>query len=76
MATIEELQLRRNAVLERVESLQRRVTHGDKTVEYDLTSAKTALELLEREMIKLSAASSSSNGRVARQVRVITSKDL
>ncbi len=39
MATISELKIRRDKLLERLESLQKRVTHGDKTVEYDLRSS-------------------------------------
>jgi hypothetical protein len=70
MATIAELQIRRDRLLERLESLQRRVSHGDKTVEYDLTMAKTALELLEREMAR------SSDGRILRHLRVRSDKDL
>ncbi|MBF0188966.1 MAG: hypothetical protein HQL50_13680 [Magnetococcales bacterium] len=73
MATIEELQIRRDRLLERLESLQRRVTHGDKTVEYDLDQVRTALDLLDREI----ARTGGSNGpRVARHLRVRSNKDL
>ena len=33
MATLSELNIRRDKLLERFESLQKRVTHGDKTVD-------------------------------------------
>lgn len=70
MATISELQIRRDRLLERLESLQRRVTHGDKSVEFDLTQARTALDLLEREMAQ------ARDGRILRHLRVRSDKDL
>ena len=71
MATIAELQIRRDHLLERLESLQKRVTHGDKSVEFDLTQAKTALDLLEREMSR-----ASDGRRIIRHLRVVSEKDL
>ena len=70
MATISELNIRRDRLLERLESLQKRVTHGDRTVEYDLTQVRNALDLLDREITR--------NGgrRIARHVRVRSMKDL
>ncbi|MBF0137476.1 MAG: hypothetical protein HQL65_14660 [Magnetococcales bacterium] len=76
MATIIELQIRRDRLLERLESLQKRVTHGDKTVEYDLTQAKTALELLDREMTRVRHEGCTGAGAIVRQVRVRSDKDL
>ena len=70
MATISELTIRRDRLLERLESLQKRVTHGDKTVEYDLTLARNALDLLDREI------SRTGGRRIARHVRVRSNKDL
>ena len=70
MATLSELTIRRDRLLERLESLQKRVTHGDKTVEYDLTLARNALDLLDREI------SRTGGRRIARHVRVRSNKDL
>ncbi|ABK45312.1 conserved hypothetical protein [Magnetococcus marinus MC-1] len=70
MADVDELQIRRDRLLERLESLQTRVSHGDKTVQYDLTQAREALDLLDREINR------SSGRRVARHLRVRSNKDL
>ncbi|MBF0147277.1 MAG: hypothetical protein HQL84_16085 [Magnetococcales bacterium] len=70
MATFDELQLRRDQLLKRLESLQRRVQHGDKVLELDLSQAHTALELLEREMAR------TRDGGILRQLRVRSGKDL
>jgi hypothetical protein len=70
MATITELQDRRDRLLVRLESLQKRVTHGDKTVEYDLTQVRDALEILDREINR------TSDRRIVRHLRVRSSKDL
>ncbi len=70
MATTSELQIRRDRLLERLESLQRRVTHGDKTVEYDLSQVRNALDLLDREIAR------SGDRRIARHLRVRSRKDL
>ncbi|MBF0182737.1 MAG: hypothetical protein HQM03_22220 [Magnetococcales bacterium] len=70
MATTSELQIRRDRLLERLESLQKRVTHGDKTVEYDLTQVKNALDLLDREIARCG------DRRIARHLRVRSRKDL
>ncbi|MBF0181332.1 MAG: hypothetical protein HQM03_15020 [Magnetococcales bacterium] len=71
MATLSELQIRRDRLLEKLESLQRRITHGDKSIEFDLTQARTALDLLEREI-----ARASNDGRILRHLRVRSDKDL
>nr|CRH06584.1 Conserved protein of unknown function [Candidatus Magnetococcus massalia] len=70
MAEITELHIRRNKLLERMESLQERVTHGDKTVVYDLSKAREVLDLLDREIAR------SSGQRIVRHLRVRSSKDL
>lgn len=70
MATTEELQIRRDRLLKRMESMQKRVTHGDKTVEYDLTQVTNALNLLDREIAR------SGDRRIARHLRVRSRKDL
>ena len=70
MATISELNFRRDRLLERLESLQKRVTHGDKTVEFDLTRVREALDLLDREITRTDGR------RIARHVRVRSNKDL
>ena len=70
MATITELQDRRNRLLIRLENLQKRVSHGDKTVEFDLDQASNALDLLDREITK------SGNRRIARHIRIRSQKDL
>ena len=70
MATISELNIRRDRLLERLESLQRRVSHGDKTVEFDLDRAETALANLDREIAR------TSDRRIVRHVRVRSKKDL
>nr|CRH06040.1 conserved protein of unknown function [Candidatus Magnetococcus massalia] len=71
MATVTELQIRRDKLLERLESLQTRVSYGDKTVQYDLTQAREALDLLDREI-----ARSGGSRRITRHVRVRSDKDL
>ena len=70
MADVAELQVRRDRLLTRLESLQKRVTHGDKTVEFDLTQVQTALDLLDREINR------ASDQRIIRHLRVRSSKDL
>jgi hypothetical protein len=70
MADIAGLQLRRDRLLVRLESLQKRVSHGDKTVEFDLDQARTALDLLDREITR------SGDRRIARHLRVRSQKDL
>ncbi len=70
MATLTELQDRRDRLLVRLESLQKRVTHGDKTVEFDLDQARNALDLLDREITK------SGSRRIARHIRIRSKKDL
>ena len=70
MVTITELQDRRNRLLIRLESLQKRVSHGDKTVEFDLDQVSNALDLLDREITK------SGNRRIARHIRIRSKKDL
>ena len=70
MATITELEARRSHLLERLESLQRRVSHGDRSVEYDLALAEKVLIRLDREI------SRSGNRRIIRHLRVRSRKDL
>jgi hypothetical protein len=70
MATNTELQDRRDRLLVRMESLQKRVSHGDKTVEYDLDHARTALDLLDREITQ------TGDRRIVRHLRVRSRKDL
>ena len=70
MATISELNIRRDRLLEKLESLQKRVTHGDRTVEYDLTQVRNALDLLDREITR------TGDRRIVRHVRVRSIKDL
>jgi len=55
MATLDELKTRRDALIGRVTALTSRVTFGDRTVQYDLTQAKTALELIDREIAQAQA---------------------
>jgi hypothetical protein len=70
MATLSELQIRRDGLLKRFESLQKRVTHGDKTVEYDLTQVRDSLDLLDREIARTGGR------RITRHLRVRSHKDL
>ena len=70
MATISELNIRRDKLLERLESLQKRVTHGDKSIEFNLDQARNALDLLDREITRTGGR------RIARHVRVRSKKDL
>ena len=70
MATSDELQIRRDRLMERLESLQKRVTHGDKSVEYDLTQGRAALDLLEKELAR------ARDGGIVRHLRVVSGKDL
>mgnify|MGYP006411270225 FL=1 len=70
MATVTELQSRRDRLLVRLESLQKRVTHGDKTVEFDLDQARTAMDLLDREITR------TGDRRIVRHLRVRSRKDL
>ena len=70
MADLMELQTRRDRLLTRLESLQKRVSHGDKTVEFDLTQVQTALDLLDREINR------TNDRRIVRHLRVRSSKDL
>lgn len=52
--TLEQLQTKRDALISRLASLEKRITAGDRTVEYDLTAAKAALELLDKEIAAIS----------------------
>ena len=70
MATVTELETRRDRLLVRLESLQRRVSHGDKAVEYDLERAESALTRLDREISRVG------NRRIVRHLRVNSNKDL
>ena len=70
MAEASELQTRRDRLLIRLESLQKRVSHGDKTVEFDLDQVSNALDLLDREIARASGK------RITRHLRVRSHKDL
>ena len=70
MATLTDLETRRDRLLMRQESLQKRVSHGDKSVEYDLEQAEKALVRLDREI------SRAGNRHIIRHVRVRSVKDL
>ena len=71
MATLLELQDRRDRLLLRLESLQKRVSHGDKTVEYSLEQSEIALKRLDREITR-----SNTDRKVVRHVRIRSMKDL
>ena len=70
MATVIELEARRDRLIARLESLQRRVSHGDKSVEFDLERAETALVRLDREIARTGSR------RIIRHLRVRSVKDL
>ncbi|MBF0339675.1 MAG: hypothetical protein HQL95_01765 [Magnetococcales bacterium] len=70
MATNEELQARRDALIKQITSLQKRITHGDKSVEFDLSQSRIAMETLDREIMK------SKPKGVMRQIRIISDKGL
>lgn len=63
MATVEELKARREALVLRRESLTRRVSAGDRQVEYDLTVVNSALAELDSQ---IAAASGRKPRRVIR----------
>ena len=69
-ATLAQLQERKDQLLLRMESLQKRVTHGDKSVEYDLSLAWQALQNLNREIGRVEG------NRPVRHLRVSSAKDL
>ncbi|MBF0131023.1 MAG: hypothetical protein HQL75_00340 [Magnetococcales bacterium] len=50
MATYAELEAKRQAIIAKVASLTKSVTHGDKMVVFDLEQATKALALIESEM--------------------------
>lgn len=56
MATLADLNSRRDALVNRITSLRSRVTAGDRTVEYDLDQADRALSLLDREIKRAETA--------------------
>ena len=70
MATISELNIRRDRLLEKLESLQQRVSHGDKSISFDLERAEVALAHLDREIAR------TGNQRIVRHLRVRSFKDL
>ena len=59
----------RTTLITRIVSLQSRITHGDKTVEYDLSMAQTALNILDVEIAKAGTPRT-------RNIRVKTSKGI
>lgn len=71
---LEELQAQRKALIERRASLVRRVSHGKKTVEYDLSAADEALKRLDAEI--LAEQTASTNRRPLRQLRVSAGRGL
>ena len=70
MATLTELETRKDRLLMRLESLQQRVSHGDKTVVFDLEQAEKAITRLDREISK------AGKKRIVRHLRVNSRKDL
>ena len=50
MPTLTDLQAQRDTLVRRITSLTTRVSFGDRTVEYDLSQAEKALQLLDREI--------------------------
>ncbi len=70
MATLTELETRRDRLLARLESLQQRVSHGDKSISFDLERAEVALARLDREIAR------TGNRRIVRHLRVRSLKDL
>ena len=57
MASLTELETQRSKLILRLTSLRKRVTAGDRTVEYDLTQAEKALAILDREISAAKVAS-------------------
>lgn len=55
MASLTDLQRQRDGLVSRIAALTSRVSFGDRTVQYDLTQAKTALDILDREIAKAGA---------------------
>lgn len=70
MSSLAQLQERKDQLLLRMESMQKRVTHGDKSVEYDLSVAAQALQNLNREIGRVEG------NRPVRHLRVSSVKDL
>jgi len=70
MATTTELNLRRDRLLARLESLQKRVSYGDRSIEYDLELAEKAISRLDREISRVEKR------RIVRHLRVQSVKDL
>lgn len=74
MATVETLTAQRDKLIAQIATLQKRVVNGEKAIEYDLTQAKTTLEILDREISKLKTAAS--GVRPSRLTRITSQKDL
>jgi len=68
MTTLSELEAQRNGLIRRLTGLRKRVTTGDRTVEYDLGQAEKALGILDREIAAAKLASGAS--RTYRAVRI------
>lgn len=49
--TLSELQTRRDTILTRLTDLVKRVSEGDRTVEYSLEQAKEALRIIDGEIL-------------------------
>lgn len=71
MATLLELQQQRDRLLANLGSPEKRVAHGDKSVEYrDVDQAKMALDVITREIARMTTP------LVGRQWRIQVDKDL
>ena len=70
MATLTELLDRRDGLVRRLTSLRTRVGNGERSVEYDLRSAETALRVLDSEIARARIAESGRPG--TRVVRLTT----
>ena len=66
MTTLTELQDQRAGLVRRVASLTSQVRYGDRTVQYDLTQAETALRMLDREIEAAKAAAGGGGPRFVR----------
>jgi len=70
MATIQELEARREELIKRRESLVTRARTGDKDVQYDLTQTDDALRVLDGEIVKAGGTAP------VRQAHIYSSKGL
>lgn len=70
MATLAELQARRESLIKKRESLVTRVTTGERTVQFDLTQTDAAIRALDDD---IATAQSTTH---TRQVRIYSEKGL